>query len=81
MEYIYPDGNKVVFVMFLFNASTDYIDHLSEDGDTIRYQDEQCESLKLQFWNINDISLHQINKVQRPIFEDLINGNTNLLRS
>ncbi|GGD83633.1 NUDIX domain-containing protein [Paenibacillus nasutitermitis] len=81
MEYTYPDGNKVVFVMFLFNASTDYSEHLSEDGDTIRYQDDLCESLKLQFCSIDDISLDQINKVQRPVFEDLLNGKTNILRS
>ncbi|KAA1184972.1 NUDIX domain-containing protein [Paenibacillus sp. B2(2019)] len=81
MEYSYPDGNKVVFVMFLFNAWTDYNQYLSEDGDAIRYQDDLCESLKLQFWDINDISLDQINKVQRPVFEDMLNGNTNILRS
>ncbi|MNZ70790.1 RNA pyrophosphohydrolase [compost metagenome] len=81
MEYSYPDGNKVVFVMFLFNAWTDYNQYLSEDGDAIRYQDDLCESLKLQFWDINDISLDQINKVQRPVFEDMLKGNTNILRS
>ncbi|WP_339265398.1 NUDIX domain-containing protein [Paenibacillus sp. FSL R5-0470] len=81
MEYSYPDGNKVVFVMFLFNAWTDYNQYLSEDGDAIRYQDDLCESLKLQFWDTNDISLDQINKVQRPVFEDMLNGNTNILRS
>jgi mutator protein MutT len=81
MEYTYPDGNKVVFVMFLFNALTNYADRLSENGDTLNFQDDQLESLNLRFWNINDISLDQINKVQRPVFEDLLNGNTNLLRS
>jgi len=81
MEYTYPDGNKVVFVMFLFKAWTNYNEHLSEDGDTIRFQDDQCESLKLQFWNISDISMEQISSVQKPVFEDLLNGNTNILRS
>ncbi|BFT69378.1 NUDIX domain-containing protein [Paenibacillus sp. P36] len=81
MEYTYPDGNKVVFVMFLFNAWTDDNEHLSEDEDTIVFQDELCESLKLQFWNINHISLDQINKVQRPVFEDLLSGKTSVLRS
>ncbi|WP_449603873.1 NUDIX domain-containing protein [Paenibacillus sp. Marseille-Q9583] len=80
MEYTYPDGNKVVFVMFLFNAWTNHNELLSEDGDTINFQDDQFESLKLQFWNISDISLDQINSVQRPVFEDLLNGNKNILR-
>lgn len=80
MEYTYPDGNKVVFVMFLFNSWTNYVEHLSEDGDTINFQDDLCESLKLQFWAISDISLEQINSVQRPVFEDLLSGNTNILR-
>lgn len=43
MEYTYPDGNKVVFVMFLFNAKTNYNEHLSEDGDTILFQDDLRE--------------------------------------
>jgi mutator protein MutT len=81
MEYTYPDGNRVVFVMFLFNATTNHNEHLSEDGDTIKFHDDLSESLKLQFWNINEIALDQINKVQRPVFEDLLNGNTNILRT
>lgn len=81
MEYTYPDGNKVVFVMFLFKACTNYNEHLSVDGDTINFQDDLYESLKLKFWDIRDISLDQINRVQRPVFEDLLNGNTNILRT
>ncbi|WP_339320350.1 NUDIX domain-containing protein [Paenibacillus sp. FSL R10-2734] len=56
MEYTYPDGNKVIFVMFLFNATTNHYEHLSEDGDTIKFHDDLSESLKLQFWNIEHVS-------------------------
>lgn len=32
MQYTYPDGNNVTFVMFVFNAKTDLQGKLMEDG-------------------------------------------------
>ncbi|TYP74478.1 hypothetical protein BCM02_10522 [Paenibacillus methanolicus] len=81
MEYTYPDGNKVVFVMFLFHAWTDYEQHLSECGNRIHFEDSLHESLQLRFWHLHDLTMDQINSAQRPVFEDLIKGESSLLRS
>ncbi|MFB9324642.1 NUDIX domain-containing protein [Paenibacillus aurantiacus] len=81
MQYTYPDGNQVVFVMFLFHAWTNHEEHVADDGVTINFQDDRGESLKLRFWDLTDIALERINQVQRPVFEDLLQGKTELLRS
>ncbi|WP_145408635.1 NUDIX domain-containing protein [Paenibacillus xylanexedens] len=81
MKYTYPDGNKVVFVMFLFNVEADLEGSLAEDGINLTYRDPQNESLQLMFKSIEDIDLNDINIVQRPIFNDLKEGITDLLRT
>ena len=81
MKYTYPDGNKVVFVMFLFNVAADLDGKLAEDGINLTYRDPQNESLQLMFKSIEDIALNDINIVQRPIFNDLKEGSTDLLRN
>ncbi|WP_128102128.1 NUDIX domain-containing protein [Paenibacillus sp. DCT19] len=81
MKYTYPDGNKVVFVMFLFNVEADLEGSLAEDGINLTYRDPQNESLQLMFKSIEDIDLNDINIVQRPIFNDLKEGITVLLRT
>ncbi|ATP39978.1 DNA mismatch repair protein MutT [Solibacillus sp. R5-41] len=80
MMYVYPDGNEVVFVMFLFEVNIDAQGLLLDDGKTLDYQDEHNESLTLQFFEEENIDIEQINIVQRPLFEDMRNGKTNLLR-
>ncbi|CAM3679021.1 NUDIX domain-containing protein [Marinicrinis lubricantis] len=80
MRYQYPDGNQVVFVMFIFNAKADAQRHLAEDGVTLVYKDGAHESIKLQFRDIEDISMDEINQVQRPVFEDMLQGNKEILR-
>ena len=81
MLYKYPDGNEVVFVMFLFEVKIDEQGLLLADGKTLDYQDKDNESLTLQFFEEEHIDIEQISIVQRPIFEDLKNGNTKLLRT
>ncbi|WP_145047671.1 MULTISPECIES: NUDIX domain-containing protein [Paenibacillus] len=82
MKYTYPDGNKVVFVMFLFNVEADLDGKLAEDGINLTYRDPQNESLQLMFKSIKDIVLDDINIVQRPIFIDLKKDDTtSLLRT
>lgn len=80
MMYKYPDGNEVVFVMFLFEVNIEAQGMLLADGKTLDFQDEQNESLTLQFFEEDKIDIEQISIVQRPIFEDMKNGETNLLR-
>ncbi|WP_274310157.1 NUDIX domain-containing protein [Solibacillus daqui] len=80
MMYTYPDGNEVVFVMFLFEVNIDTQGLLLSDGKTLDYQDEHNESLSLQFFEEAKIDINQISIVQRPIFEDMKIGVTNLLR-
>ena len=81
MMYKYPDGNEVVFVMFLFEVKIDEQGILLKDGSTLDYQDEFNESLTLEFFEEEHIDIEQISIVQRPIFEDMRNGKTNLLRN
>lgn len=80
LMYTYPDGNEVVFVMFLFEATIDTKGMLLADGKTLDFKDERNESLSLQFFEEKNIEMEQISIVQRPIFEDMRNGETNLLR-
>ncbi|MCH7321562.1 NUDIX domain-containing protein [Solibacillus sp. MA9] len=80
MMYKYPDGNEVVFVMFLFEVKIDEQGMLLNDGKTLGYQDKNNESLTLEFFEEGQIDIEQISIVQRPIFEDMRNGKTNLLR-
>lgn len=80
MMYKYPDGNEVVFVMFLFEAKIDEQGMLLDDGKTLGYQDKYNETLTLEFFEEGHIDIEQISIVQRPIFEDMRNGTTNLLR-
>ncbi|QYR24159.1 NUDIX domain-containing protein [Paenibacillus sp. sptzw28] len=80
MQYTYPDGNEVVFVMFLFNVEAELDGKLSEDGKTLIYKDSNSESLRLEFMRIEDINIETINKVQKPVFIDLKKSKTELLR-
>ena len=80
MVYIYPDGNEVVFVMFLFEATINTKGMLQADEKTLDFKDARNESLSLQFIEEENIEIEQISIVQRPIFEDMRNGKTNLLR-
>ena len=80
MMYKYPDGNEVVFVMFLFDVKIDEQGILLNEGKTLDYKDKYNESLTLEFFEEEDIDIEQISIVQRPIFEDMKNSKTNLLR-
>ncbi|MGG0822339.1 NUDIX domain-containing protein [Paenibacillus turicensis] len=80
MKYRYPDGNEVVFVMFLFNATADLNGKVFEDNRLI-YNDDNDESLRLEFRLLEDINIEEINIVQKPIFEDLKKGIKTILRT
>lgn len=80
MHYTYPDGNEVVFVMFLFNAAVNLEGKLEEDGKTLRFRDEAGESAALEFKRLEQIDTAQISTVQRPVFEDLLLKKNVLLR-
>ena len=80
LVYQYPDGNEVVFVMFLFEVKIDASGLLLDDGKTLDFQDENNESLTLQFFEENSIDIKQISIVQRPVFEDIRGVNNNFLR-
>lgn len=80
MKYTYPDGNEVVFVMFIFNVEANLEGKISEDN-TLFYHDESHESLRLEFKSLEDIDIEEISTVQRPIFEDLRNGTKAILRT
>ena len=80
MMYQYPDGNEVVFVMFLFEVKIDATGMLLEDGETLDFQDQHNESLTLQFFEEDKIDIEKISTVQRPLFEDMRSGETNILR-
>lgn len=80
MEYTYPDGNEVVFVMFLFEVTIQANEMLLEDGKTLNFKDDNKESLTLQFFEKEKIKIEQISSVQRPFFEDMRKGVSNLLR-
>lgn len=81
MQYRYPDGNEVVFVMFLFRAEVDWAENMGEDGVTLLYLDNAGESLQLRYTDLEEIDLSQISSVQRPVFEDLLEGKVTILRS
>lgn len=79
MKYRYPDGNEVVFVMFIFNVVADIEGKVTEDN-TLIYNDKNQESLKLEFKPLEDIKIEEISIVQRPVFEDLKNDIKTILR-
>ncbi|EFU41000.1 MutT/nudix family protein [Paenibacillus vortex V453] len=81
MKYTYPDGNEVVFVMFLFNVEAELEGKLLEDGKTLNFKDHENESLQLVFKDLDDIDLETINLVQKPVFEDLMTNKAGILRS
>nr|WP_145403201.1 NUDIX domain-containing protein [Paenibacillus xylanexedens] len=82
MKYTYPDGNEVVFVMFLFHVTTtDLTGRMAADHRTLLFEDEQRESLQLVFHSLEEIDLAVINQVQQPVFIDLMQGKTALLRN
>ncbi|WP_442604157.1 NUDIX domain-containing protein [Paenibacillus sp. KN14-4R] len=81
MQYMYPNGDEVVFVMFLFEATADLTGRLAADGLTLNYKDEDNESIQLKFKELNAININDINRVQKPVFEDLKAGKVELLRS
>jgi len=81
MQYRYPDGNEVVFVMFVFNATADLQGKTEETGRLLIHHDEYNESLQLEFKALHDIDLEDISSVQRPVFEDLLSGKANILRT
>ncbi|WP_410769506.1 NUDIX domain-containing protein [Fontibacillus sp. BL9] len=80
MKYRYPDGNEVVFVMFIFNVKADIEGVLLEDN-TLIYHDENHESLRLEFKPLEEIDIEEISIVQRPVFEDLKNDIKTILRT
>ncbi|WP_010275730.1 NUDIX domain-containing protein [Paenibacillus senegalensis] len=55
MKYTYPDGNEVVFVMFIFNARANLDGKIADDHKTVIYNDKNQESLKLEFKLLEDI--------------------------
>ncbi|MEK5057306.1 MULTISPECIES: NUDIX domain-containing protein [unclassified Paenibacillus] len=71
MKYRYPDGNEVVFVMFIFHAEADLEGRIAEDDRTLIYNDVDQESLTLEFKFLEEIVIEDISSVQRPVFEDL----------
>lgn len=80
MKYTYPDGNEVVFVMFLFNVRVNLDGKLAEDGRTLCFEDENNESLQLTFTSLDEIEIDTINKVQKPAIIDLIQEKQGILR-
>ncbi|MGV2883670.1 NUDIX domain-containing protein [Paenibacillus taichungensis] len=80
MKYTYPDGNEVVFVMFLFNVTAELGGKLDDDQTTLLFKDEQNESLELVFKSLDEIDISTINKVQKPVLVDLIQGELTILR-
>lgn len=81
MKYTYPDGNEVVFVMFLFQVEVDLDGKLAADGQSLIYRDKDNESLQLIFRNIEEIAIDSINAVQRPVFIDLKAERGGILRT
>ncbi|RXZ78834.1 hypothetical protein EBB07_25350 [Paenibacillaceae bacterium] len=71
MKYTYPDGNEVVFVMFLFYAKADLKGKLAEDGRTVIFRDPTRESLQLEFKSLDEIDIDAISSVQKPVFIDM----------
>lgn len=81
MKYTYPDGNEVVFVMFIFNAKADLTGKVAEDNRSIIFTDKEQESLQLEFKSIEEINIDEISTVQRPLIEDLMNDKKSILRT
>lgn len=82
MRYVYPDGSRVAFTMFIFEVTVvDLQSKLETDGKTLLFTDEANESLRLEFRALNDIRSEQISSVQRPVFEDLRSGRFSILRT
>lgn len=81
MQYRYPDGNEVVFVMFIFNALADLNGKIGNDGNTVKFNDPSKESLRLEFKSLEEIDISKISTVQRPIFEDLLIMKKEILRT
>jgi mutator protein MutT len=81
MKYRYPDGNEVVFVMFIFNVKADLAGRIDEDGKTLIFNDVDRESLKLEFKEIEEIEIANISSVQIPVIEDLKKNITTILRT
>lgn len=81
MQYRYPDGNEVIFVMFVFNAQADLDGKVAGDGKTLLFHDTNRESLKLEFVDLEQIDISDISSVQRPVFEDLKNKVIHIIRT
>jgi mutator protein MutT len=81
MQYRYPDGNEVVFVMFIFNVRSDLVGRLADDEKTLLFKDVNGESLKLEFKDIEEIEIATISLVQRPVIEDLKKNITTIVRT
>lgn len=81
MKYTYPDGNEVVFVMFIFNAKADLTGKVAEDNRSLIFTDKEQESLQLEFKSIEEINIDEISTVQRPLIEDLMNDKKSILRT
>ncbi|MEC0238519.1 NUDIX domain-containing protein [Paenibacillus dokdonensis] len=81
MEYTYPDGNEVVFVMFIFYAEVDLRGKMASDGKSLKFHDSGGESLELEFKSLDEIGSQRISSVQRPVFEDLRAEREGILRS
>ncbi len=74
MRYQYPDGNQVVFVMFLFES-------IVEETAELQAADLQGETLDLRFFRPHEINLDMISSVQRPALEDMMHCNQAILRT
>ncbi|WP_136603930.1 NUDIX domain-containing protein [Paenibacillus dokdonensis] len=81
MEYTYPDGNEVVFVMFIFYADVDLRGKMARNGRGLTFRDPGGESLELEFKSLDEIGGQRISSVQRPVFEDLRAEREGILRS
>lgn len=81
MKYKYPDGNEVVFVMFIFNVKVDLKGKMDEGNNILIYKDAHQETLQLEFKFIEEINIEEISTVQRPVFEDLKREVRTLLRT
>lgn len=66
--------------MFLFDVIAELEGKLCDDQMTLLFEDEQKESLQLVFRYLDEIDIATINNVQKPIFVDLKQGATKLLR-
>ncbi|WP_046214404.1 NUDIX domain-containing protein [Paenibacillus wulumuqiensis] len=73
LQYTYPSGDDVVFVMFMFEVDVDLQGKLEPDGITLKYDDPDGESSMLTFYSIDEMKLEQVNPAQRPLIEDLRN--------